>query len=221
MDIHFDERICRICPNLQIGLIRAEVINSPTSDALWNKLQQEALHIKTTYRIEELSERPAIRATRQLYRALGKDPSRYRVSSDALCRRIIKGMQLYRINTLVDLINIVSFRSGYAIGGFDADHIVGDIVTLSVGEPGEIFHGIGRGLLNIEGLPVYRDSQGGIGSPTSDEERTKITEDTRRVQIQINGFAEEMPMTQCIDYTIGLLQRYAHADRIESRIIRP
>ena len=139
-------------------------------------------------------------ATRNLYKALGKDPNRYRVSSEALCRRVVKGMDLYRIDTLVDLINLVSMVSGYAIGGFDADKIVGDNVTLGVGEQDEKFEGIGRGLLNIEGLPVYRDAIGGIGTPTSDEERTKITLATTHLQMQINAFAKEMPLDATIDW---------------------
>ena len=61
----------------------------------------------------------------------------------------------------------------YSIGGFDADKFVGDTLTLGVGRAGEPYEGIGRGLLNIEGLPVYRDAEGGVGTPTSDNERTK------------------------------------------------
>ena len=146
---------------------------------------------------------------------MGKDPNRYRVSSEALCRRVVKGMDLYRINTLVDLINLVSMCSGYSIGGFDADKIVGDMVTLGVGRHDEKFEGIGRGLLNVEGLPLYRDAVGGIGSPTSDEERTKITMSTVRLQMQINAFGEEMPLADTIDWSVSLLEKYASAKNLQ------
>lgn len=206
------------CPNLQAGIIRATVVNSLTSDELWEELQAAANHIATTYATDTLSKRPAIAATRKAYKTFGKDPARYRVSSEALCRRAIRGLDLYRINTLVDLINVVSMRSGYSIGGFDADRIEGDM-TLGVGTADDVFHGIGRGLLNIEGMPVYRDNVGGVGTPTSDEERTKITMDTTHLLITINAYGSEMPLDECLQWTIELLQKYAQASDITSYII--
>ena len=218
MDIIIEDRIKAACPDMKVGLLRAQVFNSPTSDALWEELESASRRIRNSYELSWINKRPAIVATRSLYKILGKDPNRYRVSSEALCRRVVKGMDLYRIDTLVDLINLVSMVSGYAIGGFDADKIVGDCVTLGVGKHDEKFEGIGRGLLNIEGLPVYRDAIGGIGTPTSDEERTKITLATTHLQMQINAFAEEMPLDTAIDWTIGLLEKYADATQVEVKI---
>lgn len=218
MKITVEDRIREICPAMQIALIRAKVINTPTSDELWSEISEASQRIRDSYELSWINKRPAIVATRNLYKRLGKDPNRYRVSSEALCRRVVKGMELYRIDTLVDLINLISMGSGYAIGGFDADKIQGDEVRLGVGEAGEKFEGIGRGLLNIEGLPVYRDAVGGIGSPTSDEERTKITLQTARLQMQINAFGEEMPLTDTVKWTVGLLEKYAQATEFEIEI---
>lgn len=218
MKITVEDRIREICPAMQIALIRAKVINTPTSDELWSEISEASQRIRDSYELSWINKRPAIVATRNLYKRLGKDPNRYRVSSEALCRRVVKGMELYRIDTLVDLINLISMGSGYAIGGFDADKIQGDEVRLGVGEAGEMFEGIGRGLLNIEGLPVYRDAVGGIGSPTSDEERTKITLQTTRLQMQINAFGEEMPLTDTVKWTVGLLEKYAQATEFEIEI---
>ena len=69
------------------------------------------------------------------------------------------------------------------------DKIAGGSLVLGVGREGEIYHGIGRGELNIAGLPVYRDAVGGIGTPTSDEERTKIGLDTTHLLMIINGYS--------------------------------
>lgn len=218
MKIVIEDKIREICPAVRIGVVRAKVENSPTGDALWHEIEEASTRIRDSYELLWINKRPAVAATRNLYRRLGKDPNRYRVSSEALCRRVVKGMDLYRINTLVDLINLVSMGCGYSIGGFDADKIAGDTVTLGVGEQDEKFEGIGRGLLNIEGLPVYRDAAGGIGSPTSDEERTKITLETTHVQIQINAFGEEMPMDDTIRWTIDLLEKYAGAKDVEVQI---
>ena len=110
-------------------------------------------------------------------------------------------------------------RSGYAISGLDADKLEGDTLTLGVGAAGEVYEGIGRGPLNIEGMPVWRDAKGGVATPTSDEERTKITEETKHVHISINGFGEEMPMEEAVALTVELLEKYANAKEIETRII--
>lgn len=215
MKIEIEQEIKDACPDMKIGLIRADVVNSETSDELWTEIEDASRRIRESYELSWINKRPAIVANRNLYKRMGKDPNRYRVSSEALCRRVVKGMDLYRINTLVDLINLVSMCSGYSIGGFDADKIVGDMVTLGVGRHDEKFEGIGRGLLNVEGLPLYRDAVGGIGSPTSDEERTKITMSTVRLQMQINAFGEEMPLADTIDWSVSLLEKYASAKNLQ------
>jgi len=215
MKIEIEQEIKDACPDMKIGLIRADVVNSETSDELWTEIEEASRRIRESYELSWINKRPAIVANRNLYKRMGKDPNRYRVSSEALCRRVVKGMDLYRINTLVDLINLVSMCSGYSIGGFDADKIVGDMVTLGVGRHDEKFEGIGRGLLNVEGLPLYRDAVGGIGSPTSDEERTKITMSTVRLQMQINAFGEEMPLADTIEWSVSLLEKYASAENVQ------
>lgn len=217
--IIIDDRITTACPEMKVGLIRASVKNSDTSAELWNEIEKECTDIVAQFELLAVNKRPAVAQTRALYRALGKDPNRYRVASEALCRRAIRGLGLYRINTLVDVINLVSLKSGYAISGLDADKIVGDTLTMGVGMAGEHYEGIGRGTLNIEGLPVYRDEIGGIATPTSDEERTKLTLDTVTLQMNINAFGEEMPMEEAISWSIDLLKRYADARNIETSII--
>ena len=218
MKIIIEDSIKEACPDVRIGLIRAKVVNSELSEELNKEIQSLSEKIKSSYELLWINKRPAIAATRQLYKKLGKDPNRYRVSSEALCRRIVKGMGIYQINVLVDLINLVSIGSGYAIGGFDADKIQGDAVTLGVGTADDKFEGIGRGVLNVEGLPLYRDAIGGLGSPTSDEERTKIGLETTHLQMQINAFDEEMPLEDTIDWSVSLLKRYVCATDFEIEI---
>ena len=139
----------------------------------------------------------AIRATventaysESLWKKIDEFTIRYHeMSGEALCRRILRGISLYQIDTLVDLINLVSIRYGYSIGGFDADKIQGDTLVLGIGKSGEPYEGIGRGELNIEGMPVYRDAMGGIGTPTSDNERTKLEAGTTHLLTIINGYS--------------------------------
>ncbi len=100
-------------PDLQVVTIEANVTNHPTTPKLKEELLALGEEIKRRYTMPDINKRPAIAATRAAYKALGKEPNRYRPSSEALCRRIVKGMELYFISDLVDLINVVSAASGY------------------------------------------------------------------------------------------------------------
>lgn len=221
MNIEIEDIIKNVAPHLQVVAIEADVINCDTPDDFWTELTQEALRIAQQYDLSQINKRPGIAATRAAYKALGKEPNRYRPSSEALCRRAVKGMELYRINALVDIINLISMRSGYSIGGFDADCIQGDLLRLGAGRAGEVFNAIGRGQLNIEGLPLYRDAVGGIGTPTSDEERTKLSITTRRLLMCINIYQEEMPIGDVVDLSCQLLERYCQATNITVKYVRP
>ena len=168
---------------------------------------------RETLTTESLKEMSSIAATRSVYRACGKDPSRYRPASEALIRRMLQGKTLYQIDTLVDLVNLASIAYGYSIGGFDADKFVGDTLTLGIGREGEPYEGIGRGMINIHGLPVYRDAAGGVGTPTSDNERTKIDIHTRRLLVLINGYdGKEARVAENARYIQDLLRRYCQSD---------
>lgn len=219
-EIRISPKIREACPTFRAGIIYADVTNNDYNDLLWNEIAKECEFLKQSYTIEQINKRPNILATRNAYKKTGKDPNRYRPSAESLTRRIIRNIDLYRINTLVDLINLVSLRSGYSIGGFDAEKISGNTLTLGIGEAEEIFHGIGRGILNIEGLPVYRDAIGGIGTPTSDEERTKIGLNTKKILVIINSFGTHEDLSDTIIYTEHLLKEFAEANNIKHQIIK-
>ena len=213
IQIELSSEIKTTCPELKVLVIACQVKNSPSDAALWQEIAAEEAAVKATCRIEEVNKWAPIKATRTAYKRLGKDPNRYRPSAEALRRRILRDLPLYRIDTLVDLINLVSIRSGYSIGGFDVDKIEGDL-TLGVGREGELYQGIGRGVLNIAGLPVYRDRVGGIGTPTSDEERTKISMETTSLLMIINGYSGSEGLSEAGEYAIDLLRRYASAENV-------
>lgn len=192
------------------GIVYAEFRNTEHSDELWEEIDRYVEELRSKYTVDSIKQISGIEATRQAYKACGKDPSRYRPSNEQLIRRVLQGKSLYQIDTAVDLINLASMRYGYSIGGFDYDRIVGDTITLGVGCEGEPYEGIGRGVLNIAGMPVVRDAIGGIGTPTSDNERTKMSLQTTRLLALVNGYdgnAEQV--RQCCQFICDLLQRYA------------
>jgi DNA/RNA-binding domain of Phe-tRNA-synthetase-like protein len=218
MDIKISHRIREACPQINLAVIICEVKNPETSSALLSEMNEEVQRISLSYSLEEINKRQEIAATRRIYRTLKKDPNRYRPSAEALCRRIVRGIPIYKISTLVDIINIVSIRSGFSIGGFDIAKIQGNI-RLDVGTLNDEFEAIGRGLLNVEGLPLYRDEVGGIGTPTSDNERTKISVDTTRLLMIINGYSGKDGLQETVDHSIQLLEKYAGLKRYEVKWI--
>lgn len=113
----------------------------------------------------------------------------------------------------MDLVNLASIAYGYSIGGFDADKFQGDTLTLGVGKACEPYEGIGRGTINIEGLPVYRDQIGGVGTPTSDNERTKMEMNTTHLIVLINGYdGNEANVRANAEYIQTLLKKYCMSD---------
>ena len=221
MEIRFEDTIRGAAPGLTVVTVEADITNVDTTDELWGLLARACDDIRAVTELPDINKRPGIKATREVYKALGKEPNRYRPSSEALCRRAVKGMELYRINALVDLINVLSLLSGYSIGGFDASKIDGEVLTLGVGRDEEPFEAIGRGQLNICGMPVYRDNIGGIGTPTSDNERTKLDLSTTRLLMCINIYGEEMPVDDTSAMAVSLLEKYADAKNITINYYRP
>ena len=212
MKIIVSDEIASACPVFVGACVEADVVNTPYCEKLWQEINAMGDRFRETLTTELLKELSSIAATRRVYRACGKDPSRYRPASEALIRRMLQGKTLYQIDTLVDLINLASIAYGYSIGGFDADKIVGDTLTLGIGREGEPYEGIGRGMINIHGLPVYRDAEGGVGTPTSDNERTKIDIHTRRLLVLINGYdGNEARVAENARYILDLLHRYCQS----------
>ncbi len=209
MDLKITTRVSELCPKLNVAMLRCEVVNSSTSEEIKKVLQQVSDDIKCRYKLDQINSRPEIEATRAAYKALGKDPHRYRPSAEALCRRIMRDIPVYTINTLVDILNIVSIRSGFSICGFDAEKIHGTELILTIGSANDTFDAIGRGILNVEGLPMYKDDFGGIGTPTSDNERTKITEETTDLLIMINSYSGNDGLPQAVNHAIELLGKFA------------
>ena len=162
--------------SLGLLLAQVEVVESlPALDDIFDEVLQNRRAELEDVTVGQL---PVISATRKAYKAYGKDPSRYRPSAEALLRRVMKGDSLYRINNVVDLLNLVSIQTGISIGGYNLEKIEGEI-QIRIGLENEPYQAIGRGELNMGGLPVLADSFSAFGCPTSDSVRTSVTNDCR------------------------------------------
>ena len=161
-----------------------------------------------------------IAATRTAYKALGKDPSKYRNSAEAMLRRISKKNGLYRVNNAVDVNNMISIESGYSLGSYDLAAVRGQIVWKRSPD-GEKYQGIGKDVLNIEHLPALYDDLGVFGNPTSDSRRTMIENGREKHLLYvIYAFDDADGVPFWLDKTAALLEKYCAATIEEKQIVK-
>src|SRR5258708_16299076 len=180
MHITIDPKLKAKCPRTALGCVTARVEAGASPVALLEEMKKREDEIQKLPFPRGVLASPQVEATRMAYKALGKDPARYRGSAEALLRRVVAGKGLPQINAVVDIINLVSVESRLPIGLYDLAHVQGDIV-FRAGRAGETYKGIGKYDLNLDGFPVFCDALGPHGSPTSDSERTIVTSETKNV----------------------------------------
>lgn len=211
IDILIAEELKQACPEFFGCALFANIQNTEYNANLWEEINEATEWLRREFTTDSVKQRSGILATRNAYKACGKDPSRYRPSNEQLCRRLLQGKELYAVNTVVDLLNLASIKYGYSIGGFDFDKIEGEKVVLGIGKEGEPYEGIGRGTINIAGMPVYRDNIGGFGTPTSDHERTKLSLTSSQLACFINGYDGNIyNVRECKEMITDLLCKYAN-----------
>jgi DNA/RNA-binding domain of Phe-tRNA-synthetase-like protein len=162
------------------------------------------------------AEVPGAADARELYKALGLDPTKTRPSSEALLRRALKGEALYRVNTLVDALNLCSLRAQLPFGLYDLERVEPPIV-LRRGRAGEAYEGIRKGAVHVEGRPVLADAQGPFGNPSSDSARSMIRLGTRRALVTVYAPAACSParLSGVLDATEETLKRFAGGQAVE------
>jgi DNA/RNA-binding domain of Phe-tRNA-synthetase-like protein len=217
--VSVDEALKKKCPRTALGCVTAHVEAQASPAALVEQMQGRVQEILKLPFARGVLESQQILATRAGYKALGKDPARYRGSAEALLRRVIAGKGLPQINAVVDVINLVSVESRLPVGLYDLAHVTGDIV-FRAGRAGETYKGIGKYDLNLEGLPIFCDQQGPHGSPTSDSERTMVTAETKQVMGIIISFGGADGLERWAQRMVELLQRHASGSILEQRLFQ-
>lgn len=208
-----------LCPAIVLGWIQAEVTVRDSSDGLWREINSYCQVLKQEISLEDLGSVPRIRDGRDVYKKLGKVPSKYRTSSEALIRRVLQGKEVYRINNVVDINNLISLKSKFPLGSYNIANLHSP-VQLGIGQPGEHYKGIGKELINIENLPVLKDELGSFGSPTSDSERAMITEDAGKIVMCLFSFSGETGVWENLKYAERLLEEFAKGKDIKIEILQ-
>ena len=215
--ISIDKKLLEVCPNLQLGCINYSVNVEKGNEELWDEINKEISKITNNMTMEDVYKQKNIESSRNLYKLIGKDPHRYRVSSEALIRRIVQGKGLYKINNVVDANNLISIISKLSVGSYDTDKL-GENLIFRIGKKGESYKGIGKDIVNTENLPVFSDEYGAYGSPTSDSEKAMITNDTKNVLTVLIAFSDDTGLEQYLSEATKILEKYVGAKNISTYI---
>jgi len=205
----------------RVGLLVLEGVSvRPSDPALDAEVDRTCASFRERYGEGKSSEVPGAADARTLYKALGIDPTKTRPSNEALLRRALKGETLYRINTLVDALNLVSLREQLPFGLYDLDRVKPPVV-LRKGGAGEGYEGIRKGLVNVEARPVLVDAEGPFGNPTSDSARTMITLDARNALVVAYAPAgySLARLIAVLATTAETLTRFCGGARADARIL--
>ncbi len=216
--ITISEKIKELLPDLMLGIMEVKVTTQASTEEATQIINERVKELEAIMTPESIRQMNTVKANKDAYRKLGKDPNRYRPASEALLRRVANGKGLYFINNVVDTLNLISINTGYSICGYDIDKIEGDII-FGIGEKDEPYEGIGRDKLNIEKLPVFRNEIGAFGTPTSDSVRTMVTENTTGFLMIIIGFSDKEELTNTLYESAEFYKKFADGKIIELDII--
>src|SRR5258707_12412472 len=128
MSVTIDPKLKAKCPRTALACVTALVEARPSPAALLQEMKTRESEIEKLPFPRGVLESAQVETTRKAYKALGKDPSRYRGSAEALLRRVVAGKGLPEINSVVDVINLVSGEGRLPVGLFELRHVAGEIV---------------------------------------------------------------------------------------------
>jgi len=218
-DITIDQFLKEKIPTLKLGCITADVTYSEDNKQLTEELEKIAVVIQKENQIEDIAKLDNIHHTREAYKVLGKKPSRYRPSAEALHRRIIRELGLYKVNNIVDITNLISLETGYSIGTYDLNKI-GTKIIATIGVEGDTYKGIRKEDLNIHNLPVIADDKGKFGNPCSDSERAMIDKNTRGILMILWHFSGDYNLESATELASSYIEKYCIGKNLKTEIIK-
>ena len=122
MKLTMDSKVQAQGVSLAYSVIRFK--NEAYNEQVWQELLTPLIQtIEAEDSTDTIKEDPQIIAAKKVYRQLGKDPARFRPSSDSLWRRVVQQKGLYQINGLVDVNNYFSLKWKVPFGSYDFDKV--------------------------------------------------------------------------------------------------
>ena len=218
--ITIDRALISTYSQIRLGVLEFSAEVRPSDDRFWAHMHDDVLpQVQAAIEGKEWNEIAGVRGSRAAYKAFGRNPGRYRVSSESLLRRVRRGDELYHINSVVDVNNLISVKSGLSLGSYDIDRLHGDIVLRRAGE-GEGYNGIGKEFLDLENMLVLSDDEGIFGCSMSDSTRAMVTEATEHVLVVIYCFEDDIDLDALLCETAAAFEQYAGAEGIQKYIVR-
>lgn len=218
MRILISKVLKKLCKDASLGVLSYRANVTKSSEELLVEFDKVSKLIREQYELKDIIENPHIKSTRLAYKCFGKDPNRYRNAAEAMLRRLVKGSKLYQINSIVDINNIISISSGYSIGSYDSSQLRGEIL-FELAKEGANYHGIGKGITNVEYLPTLCDSIGPFGSPTSDSQRAMVGLDKKDIISVVYSFDGKEDLNEWLEKFSLLLKQYANVMEVEKWVI--
>lgn len=211
MKIKIDDQLNSVYPDIRLGLLQFQADVKESDKNFWECMNHTVLsQVQKTIEGKQWNEIPGVKGSRAAYKAFGRNPGRYRVSSEALLRRVRRGDALYTINSVVDVNNLLSIESGLSVGSYDLDQIHGTI-TFRIAEKGEGYTGIGKDFLDMENMLVLADEEGIFGSSMSDSTRAMVKEQTKNVLLVLYCFEKDIDLLALLEKAQVYFQRFADA----------
>lgn len=218
-DVKIDPQLWKVYPEIRLGVMQfAAAVREPDAQ-FWAYMDNEVLpQVRQAIEGKEWGEIPGIRGSRAAYKAFGRNPGRYRVSSEALIRRVRRGDELYHINSVVDVNNLLSVKSGLSVGSYDLDKLHG-AVTLRKAEAGEGYTGIGKDFIDMENMLVLADDDGIFGSSMSDSTRAMVTESTRHILVVAYCFENSIDLPTLLEVGQKAFADFADVQDAETWVV--
>lgn len=200
-------------PSVSIGFAIIKNVRIKKEDKELNRTVQQFVNSQSYLTNEIISSFPEVLSYRRLYKEMGVDWHSRRPSPEALLRRISQKKELYRVNTCVDAYNIVVMKNKVSVGAFDLNQI--EFPTIL-----KFPNNTDRILLLGDNEPTsykptelaYFDSKGGynIDFNYRDAQRTKVTEDTTNLLINVDGIYDvtRIMVEQTLQETIQIIQSF-------------
>ena len=214
-DVSIDKGLYSVYPEIRLGLLRFRAEVREPDERFWTTMNTKVLpQVRSSIEGKEWNEIPGIRGSRAAYKAFGRNPGRYRVSSEALIRRVRRGDELYHINSVVDVNNLISVKSGLSVGSYDLGAVHGAI-TLRKAGTGEGYTGIGKDFIDMENMLVLADEDGIFGSSMSDSTRAMVTEKAKDILTVIYCFEDEIDLNSLLEDGKQAFEKFAAAEDME------
>lgn len=192
MKFKIDQKIFEKYPGTVIGVVVAKGIdNLGANDEIQELIVEEQDRIKANFDPETLSQEPKINCWRKAYSEFGCKPKEAKSSVENLYKLVARGIDLRKINKLVDIYNFICLKHMFPVGGEDIDAMRGDLQLTFASDNEQPVQLLGDDIPETPpvGEVLYRDDEGIICRRWNwrEADRSKLTEETKNAVLVVES----------------------------------